>query len=400
MEIPEKTSRDRSALLQSLPLREELRGQTPYGAPQLDVPIMLNVNETTYPVPCSVVDAITEAVHEAAAGLNRYPDREFTELREELAQYLNEDIVRDLSASSGTDAEAVELTAESIWAANGSNEIMQHILQAFAGPGRSVLSFPPTYSMYPLYARGTMSKYIAGVRGEDYVLEPGAVASQIREHRPDVVILCSPNNPTGTALSLDVVEAAYEAAAEGNTIVVVDEAYGEFRQAGTPSALHLLPGRQRLIVSRTMSKAFALAGGRLGYLAAAPEITDALRLVRLPYHLSAVTQAASLAALRHREKLMANVERIKGQRDRIVQELASMGLTPVASDANFIFFGGLADEHGAWQHLLDDGVLIRDVGISGHLRVTAGTQEETSAFLDSMQRYLADAGVKPRRIAR
>jgi histidinol-phosphate aminotransferase len=391
VESPEKKSVDRSPLLQSLPLREELRGQTPYGAPQLDVPIMLNVNETTYPVPDSVVDAVTAAVREAASGLNRYPDREFTELRDELAQYLNEDIARDLRGDAESSTAEPQLTAENIWAANGSNEIMQHILQAFAGPGRSVLSFPPTYSMYPLYARGTMSEYIAGVRGEDYVLEPEAVAAQIREHRPDVVLLCSPNNPTGTALSLDVVEAAYEAAAEGSAILVVDEAYGEFRQAGTPSALHLLPGRQRLIVSRTMSKAFALAGGRLGYLAAAPEIADALRLVRLPYHLSAVTQATSLAALRHREKLMENVERIKGQRDRIVQDLVSMGLEPVSSDANFVFFGGLDDQHAAWQHLLDDGVLIRDVGIPGHLRVSAGTQEETSAFLDSLRRYVAEA---------
>lgn len=361
----------RSERLARLPLREELRGQEPYGAPQLPVWAMLNVNETTYDVPADVVDAITKEVQRAARTLNRYPDREFTRLREKLADYLGNG-----------------LTAENIWAANGSNEIMQHILQAFAGPGRSVMAFPPTYSMYPLYARGTYSRYIAGTRREDFTQRPEDVAAQIREHRPDVVILCSPNNPTGTALGLDVVEAAYEAAMEGDTMVVVDEAYGEFRQSGTPSALELLDGRERLIVSRTMSKAFALAGGRLGYLAAAEEVTDALRLVRLPYHLSAITQATAEAALDHSEALMANVERIKAQRDRIVDTLIRYGLTPAPSDANFVFFGGLKDAKAAWQHLLDDGILIRDVGIPGHLRVTAGTEEETTAFLESLARHL------------
>ncbi|GFZ84324.1 histidinol-phosphate aminotransferase [Nesterenkonia alkaliphila] len=336
---------------------------------------MLNVNETTYPVPADVVDAIAKEVRAAAETLNRYPDREFTVLRTKLAEYL--------SVESGA-----ALIAEQIWAGNGSNEVMQHILQAFAGPGRSVMSFPPTYSMYPLYARGVYSSYIAGTRGPGFSQTPQDVAAQIRQHRPHVVILCSPNNPTGTALSLEVVEAAYQAAQESETMVIVDEAYGEFRQPGTPSALTMLEGRPRLIVTRTMSKAFALAGGRLGYLAAAPEVTDALRLVRLPYHLSAVTQAAACAALDHAEHLMANVERIKGQRDRILNELPQMGLTPYPSDANFVFFGGLEDAHQAWQHLLDDGILIRDVGIEGHLRVTAGTEAETTDFLNSLRNYL------------
>lgn len=350
-------------------------GQQPYGAPQLSVEAMLNVNETTYDVPAEVVEAITEEVRTAAKSLNRYPDREFTTLRHKLARFL-------------TRESGVELSTDQIWAANGSNEVMQHILQAFAGPGRSVMSFPPTYSMYPLYARGVNSDYIAGTRSEDFTQTPDDVAAQIREHRPNVVILCSPNNPTGTALELDVVEAAYRAAAESETIVVVDEAYGEFRQPGTDSALSMLSGRPRLIVTRTMSKAFAMAGGRLGYLAASPAVTDALRLVRLPYHLSAITQAAAGAALDHAQILMANVERIKTQRDRIVAELATMGLSPYPSDANFVLFGGLDDASATWQHLLDEGILVRDVGIAGHLRVTAGTEEETTGFLNSLANHL------------
>ena len=362
---------DQLERLNRLPLRTNLRGLTPYGAPQLDVPILLNVNENTHGVPEDVLAAISEAVTAAAAGLNRYPDREFTELRERLAEYLGHG-----------------LGAENIWAANGSNEVLQQILQAFGGPGRTALGFPPTYSMYPLLASGTDTEYIVGQRADDYGLSAESAARQVRELQPNIVFLCSPNNPTGTGLGLDVVEAVYAAGEASQTVVIVDEAYHEFAHDGTPSALALFPGRERLIVSRTMSKAFALAGARLGYMAAAPEVTDALRLVRLPYHLSAITQATALAALTHREALMADVEDIKLQRDRIVTELTRMGLKPAASDSNYVFFGGLENPHEVWQGLLDAGVLIRDVGIPGHLRVTAGTETETTAFLEALELIL------------
>ncbi|MEO5778552.1 histidinol-phosphate transaminase [Arthrobacter sp. PAMC25284] len=369
---------DQLERLNRLPLRTNLRGLRPYGAPQLDVPILLNVNENTHGVPADVRAAITEAVSAAATGLNRYPDREFTELREGLAEYLGHG-----------------LDANNVWAANGSNEVLQQILQAFGGPGRTALGFPPTYSMYPLLAAGTDTAYIAGARADDFGLSADSAARQVRELQPSVVFLCSPNNPTGTGLGLDVVEAVYAAGEASQTIVIVDEAYHEFSHDGTPSALTLLPGRERLIVSRTMSKAFALAGARLGYMAAAPEVTDALRLVRLPYHLSAVTQATALAALRHREALMADVEDIKRQRDRIVAELQRMGLKPAASDSNYVFFGGLENPHQVWQGLLEAGVLIRDVGIPGHLRVTAGTETETTAFLAALEHILTSQATLP-----
>lgn len=369
---------DQLERLNRLPLRTNLRGLTPYGAPQLDVPILLNVNENTHGVPADVRAAISEAVTAAAAGLNRYPDREFTELRSALAEYLGHG-----------------LGPENIWAANGSNEVLQQILQAFGGPGRTALGFPPTYSMYPLLASGTDTAYVTGRRTSDYGLTADSAAEQVRELAPNVVFLCSPNNPTGTGLGLDVVDAVYAAGEASRTIVIVDEAYHEFAHDGTPSALTLLPGRERLIVSRTMSKAFALAGARVGYMAAAPEVTDALRLVRLPYHLSAITQATALAALQHREALMADVQDIKAQRDRIVTELSRMGLTPAESDSNYVFFGGLDNPHEVWKELLESGVLIRDVGIPGHLRVTAGTETETTAFLEALERILTRQAAVP-----
>ncbi|RLY92400.1 histidinol-phosphate transaminase [Kocuria tytonicola] len=357
--------------LATLPLRDDLRGMSPYGAPQLQVEVALNTNENTHPVPADVVDAIGERVRSVAAQLNRYPDRDFTELRRALANYLGHG-----------------LTEQNIWAANGSNEILQQILQAFGGPGRSVLSFVPTYSMYPLLALGTGTEFIAGRREPDFSLGAESAARQVAEHAPAVVFLCSPNNPTGTALDLDVVDAVYEAGEAHSTVVVVDEAYAEFSRSGTPSALTLLEGRPRLVVSRTMSKAFALAGARLGYFAAAAPVADAMRLVRLPYHLSSVTQATALAALEHHESLLATVEEIKTQRDRIVAELAALGLTPATSDSNFVFFACGQDAPTLWQGLLDEGVLVRDVGIPGHLRVTAGTEAETTAFLTAVRACL------------
>jgi len=353
-------------------LRADLRGQSPYGAPQLDVAIALNTNESSYPVPSAVVETIADAVRAAAAGLNRYPDREFTQLREALAAYLSR---------SGTPIEAGQ-----VWAGNGSNEVLLHLLQAFGGPGRTALGFTPAYSMHPIITRTTGTGWIDGMRGlagkGPFDLDAASAVAQVREHRPHVVFLCSPNNPTGTALGLDVVDAVYAAAPQ--SLVVVDEAYAEFARPGTPSALTLLRDRPRLVVTRTMSKAFALAGARVGYLAADPAVADALRLVRMPYHLGTQTQAVALAALAHTDLMLGTVGVIKEQRDRIVAELPRLGLEPVPSDANFVLFGHLPDAAATWAALLELGVLVRDVGIPHYLRVTAGTPAETTGFLDAL----------------
>jgi histidinol-phosphate aminotransferase len=356
------------------PLREELRGIEPYGAPQLDVPVQLNVNENPYPPSEAVVADIAKAVADAAATLNRYPDREFTELREALAAYLN------ISGGHG-------IEAPQVWAANGSNEVMLQLLQAFGGPGRVALSFAPTYSMYPEYARDTVTEWVVGHRETDFSLDLDAARAMIEERRPHVVLLPSPNNPTGTALPPEAVSALCEAAGDG--VVVVDEAYGEFRRAGTPSALELLPTYRNLVVTRTMSKAFALAGARLGYLAAAPEVCDAIRVVRLPYHLSAVTQATALAALRHAPELLGAVDALRAERDATVAWLRERGLQVADSDANFVLFGVFADRHAVWQGMLDRGVLIRETGPDGWLRVSVGTPDEMTAFKNALTEVLA-----------
>ena len=348
-------------------LREDLRGRTPYGAPQLEVAVRLNTNENPHPPSPSLVADLADKVAAAARLLNRYPDREALTLRTELATYL-------------TKTTGVALGTRQVWAANGSNEVLQQLLMAFGGPGRTALGFDPTYSMHRLISEATGTRWLGLERLAGFRLEPEQASLVVREHAPDVVFLCSPNNPTGTALDLDVVEAVHDAAPG---LVVVDEAYAEF--ATRPSAVTLLDGRPRLVVTRTMSKAFAFAGARVGYLAADPDVVDALQLVRLPYHLSAITQAAALAALAHTDELLATVQAVKEQRDRLVTELRGMGLEVVDSDANFVLFGEFGDQRATWQGLLDRGVLVRDVGLPGWLRVTAGTEDEVTAFLDAMR---------------
>ncbi|MFD3585098.1 histidinol-phosphate transaminase [Streptomyces sp. NPDC058683] len=357
--------------IDDLPVRDELRGKSPYGAPQLDVAVRLNTNENPYPLPEPLVERIAERVREAARDLNRYPDRDAVQLRTELARYL-------------TKTGNHPLTIENVWAANGSNEVIQQLLQTFGGPGRTALGFEPSYSMHSLIARGTGTGWISGPREADFTIDTEAATRAIAEHRPDVVFVTTPNNPTGNAVPAETVLALYDAAqAARPSMVIVDEAYIEFSHGA--SLLPLLEGRPNLVVSRTMSKAFGAAGLRLGYLAAHPAVVDAVQLVRLPYHLSAITQATALAALEHTDTLLKYVEQLKTERDRLVAEMRALGLEVTESDANFVQFGRFEDPHRAWQGILDRGVLVRDNGVPGFLRVSAGTPEENDAFLDAVR---------------
>jgi histidinol-phosphate aminotransferase len=357
--------------LDDLPIRDDLRGQLPYGAPQESVRIQLNVNENTHAIPEDVAADIEASLAAAIRTVNRYPDREFTELRQGLSAYLG----------SG-------LTEANVWAANGSNEILQQFLQAFGGPGRSVLGFRPTYSMHSIIASGTGTRWIGVDRDDEFRVSAETAVAAIDREKPDIVFLCSPNNPTGTPVYLDTIAAAYDAT---DGMVLVDEAYAEFAPAELPTALTLLKGRPRLVVSRTMSKAFAFAGARVGYLAADPAVTDALRLVRLPYHLSAFTQAAAIAALAHAREMLAMVDDIKAQRDRLLTELPKLGYPVHESWANFVLFGGVSDPDALFEALLENDIIIRDVGLPNHLRVTAGTEAETTEFLNVLARLTAAA---------
>lgn len=358
--------------LDDLPLRADLRGKSPYGAPQLDVAVRLNTNENPYPPPPELVADVTAAAAEAAADLHRYPDRDALALRTDLAAYL-------------TTATGVPLGAANLWAANGSNEVLQQIMQAFGGPGRTAVGFEPSYSMHPIIAAGTRTEWLPAPRRADFTIDVDAAAALLRSAAPDLTFLTSPNNPTGQSLEPAELAALIDAAPG---VVVVDEAYAEF--SDRPSAVTLLETHgHKLIVSRTMSKAFAFAGGRLGYLAAAPAVVDALQLVRLPYHLSALTQAAARASLRHADATLGSVALLRRERDRVVAELAAAGYDVVPSDTNFVLFGRFADAPRAWQAFLDRGVLIRDVGIPERLRVTVGTPEENDTFLQTADELAA-----------
>lgn len=355
-----------------LPIRDALRGKSPYGAPQLTVPVQLNTNENPHPPTQALIDDVAESVRRAATQLHRYPDRDAVALRTDLAAYL-------------TRQTGVAVDVSNVWAANGSNEILQQLLQAFGGPGRRAMGFVPSYSMHPILAGGTQTEWIPVPRRSDFDLDVDVALAAIAQRRPDIVFVTSPNNPTGHSIPLEQLRVLVEAAPG---IVIVDEAYAEFSAA--PSALTLIDEfPAKLVVSRTMSKAFAFAGGRLGYLAAAPAVVEALLLVRLPYHLSVVTQAAARAALRHADETLGSVAALAAERDRVAAVLADLGFTVVPSDANFILFGRFADAPAAWRRYLGEGVLIRDVGIAGHLRTTIGLAHENDELLRASMKLAA-----------
>jgi histidinol-phosphate aminotransferase len=350
--------------LDDLPLRDDLRGKSPYGAPQLAVPVRLNTNENPHPPTKALVDDVVRSVQQAAADLHRYPDRDAVALRRDLAGYL--------TVQTGT-----RLGAENLWAANGSNEILQQLLQAFGGPGRTAIGFVPSYSMHPIISGGTHTEWLEAVRADDFSLDADAAVAAITDRKPDVVFVASPNNPSGQSISLPDLRRLLDVVPG---ILILDEAYGEFSsQASAVALVEEYP--TRLVVTRTMSKAFAFAGGRLGYLIATPAVIDAMLLVRLPYHLSSVTQAAARAALRHADDTLGSVATLIAERERVTTALTGMGFRVIPSDANFVLFGEFTNAPATWQRYLDAGILIRDVGIPGYLRATTGLADENDAFL-------------------
>lgn len=361
--------------LADLPLRDELRGEEAYGAPQLDVDVRLNTNENPYPPSDDLIADLVAEVEKVASDLNRYPDRDAVALRTALADYV-------------TRQTGVDVSADQVWAANGSNEILQQLLQAFGGPGRSAMGFVPSYSMHPILSSGTQTEFIGIDRNpETFDIDMDSALAAIAEHRPDVIFITTPNNPTGNLTTLADLRRIIEAAPG---IVIVDEAYAEFTDE--PSATTLLAEfPAKLVVSRTMSKAFDFAGGRLGYFVANPAFIDAVMLVRLPYHLSTLTQAAATVALRHSDATLSTVAKLADERDRVVAALNSYGYDVIDSYSNYVFFGRFADAPTAWQSFLDEGVLIRDVGVPGRLRATIGLPSENDALLAAAKKLAATA---------
>lgn len=350
-----------------VPVRDDLADLKPYGAPQLDVPVRLNTNETAVPPPPSFTAEV--AARMAALELHRYPDRRAIELRSELAR-------------------AAHLTPDRVWAANGSNEVQLQLLQAYGGPGRQVLLVRPGYSFHPTVARVSGTEVVQHDLPEDLVLTPEGAQDAIEQHDPDIVLIASPHNPSGVRMGLDAVRALHDAS---RALVVLDEAYVEF---GTDpgASVRLLDDLPRLVLSRTFSKAFRLAGLRLGYLYAHDWVIDDLRKVRLPYHLDAITQVAGVVALEQRDALTDHLAATAAERDRVLDDLLlHEHVTRVwPSEANFVLLR--TDVEDLFEQLLDLGVLVRDFsttpGLEGCIRVTIGTPEENDWFLRALHKVL------------
>ncbi len=359
-----------------LPLKESLRQRTPYGAPQLEAEARLNTNENPYPLPASVVSAIESSIGAQLAGLNRYPDRDAKVLRQHLVHYIKKHVIKD---------DALSITSKNVWPANGSNEVLQSILLAF---GEKAAGFSPSYSMHRILTESVGKSFKSVPLKADFSPDFEMLKGFLSARKPEIFFVTTPNNPTGRSLNSSEIASIAEAMAVHRGLLVVDEAYGEF--SDEQSAIALLDRYPNLIVVRTLSKAFAFAGARLGYAVARPEAIDALQLVRLPYHLSALTQAAGIAAIENADILLSGVSQLKASREMVAEGLRALGLTVIPSDANFILFGGeaLVAAKNLWQRLLDRGVLIRDVGIEGYLRVTIGTEAENKKFLETLSELL------------
>ncbi len=348
-----------------LPLSDRLRPLSPYGAPQLPADAVLNTNENPFPLSPQLASAIAARIEGVAQNLNRYPDRDAVKLRSSLADFIN--------SLSGT-----HFSTENVWAANGSNEIIQSLFLAFGDKG--AIGFTPSYSMHPLIARVTNTSWIDGRRRDDFSLDITTAREDILKSGAALTFITTPNNPTGSSVAISEIE---ELAKIVQGLLVVDEAYAEF--SNEKSATTLIKQYPNVVVIRTMSKAFSFAGVRLGYLVADPAVINALFLVRLPYHLSAITQAAAEVALEYRDELLGNVANLVAHREWVKSELEKLGLTVVPSKANFLLFSGFdIPAPTLWKSLLDAGVLIRDVGLSGYLRVTIGSEAENKLFIKAL----------------
>ena len=355
-----------------MPLRKELQELSPYGAPQVPAAATLNTNENPYAPSAALAKAIADRTYQVALNLNRYPDRDALKLRKGLANFIN-----GLSNTS--------FTADHIWAANGSNEIIQSLFMAFGD--RPALGFTPSYSMHPLIAKVIGVTWRDGGRRSDFSLDIAKAKREILEVKPALTFITTPNNPTGTTVTLDEIAQLAQTAANVSGLLIVDEAYAEFSEL--QSAVTLIDEYPNLVVIRTMSKAFAFAGARLGYLVANQELVSAMFLVRLPYHLSSLTQAAAEVALEFQGELLGNVSTLINSRKSVISQLEKMGLQVVPSQANFILFTGFShDPAQLWRQLLDRGVLIRDVGLLAHLRMTIGNEAENQKFIDALQEIL------------
>ena len=354
-----------------LPLRQNLQELSPYGAPQLPAEAVMNTNENPYQPSAELATAIADRISQVALTLNRYPDRDAIQLRSKLAEFIN--------GLSGT-----TLTVDNIWAANGSNEIIQSLFLAFGGG--TALGFTPSYSMHPLIAKVTQVKWINGNRREDFSLDIDSAIAQIQREKPDMTFITTPNNPTGSSVTIAEIE---KIAKSTSGLLIVDEAYAEF--SDQVSAVTLIKKYPHVVVIRTMSKAFAFAGVRLGYLVADPAVINAMFLVRLPYHLSALTQAAAEVALDYKDELLGTVAQLRRDRESVASSLTSMGLRVIPSDSNFLLFSGFeAPSAQLWQAMLDRGVLIRDVGLLGYLRVTIGNEAENTKFISTLSACLGE----------
>ncbi|HUQ64356.1 MAG TPA: histidinol-phosphate transaminase [Acidimicrobiales bacterium] len=351
----------------TLPVRAGLDGLADYHSPQVSVEVRLNTNESPYPPPAGWREAFLQELQ--TVSFHRYPDRGAAALR-------------------GAIAELHGVPPAQIFAANGSNEVIQALCLAYGGPTRTAVVFEPTYALHAHIARLTGTEVVTGARDANFVLDPAEAERTISAARPAVTFLCSPNNPTGMVDAPDVLDAARAATDAG--LVIVDEAYGQF---ASQSAIDDVADDGNLVVTRTFSKTWSMAALRLGYCVAPAEVVAALDRVILPYHLDVVQQIAGRLALRYKPEMEARVAMLVDERGRLVRALSDLAVDVWPSGANFVLFRPRAGSGtDIWEALVARSVLVRNcstwAALDGCLRVTVGTPAEDDAFLEALAEVL------------
>jgi len=352
-------------------VRDDLNAMDSYHSPQVEVDVRLNTNEAPFPPPEEFERAFLQEVKRVS--WNRYPDRLALSLREDLA-------------------ELHQVEPEQVFVANGSNEVLQTLCLTFGGYGRTALTFEPTYAMYGQIARVAQCRVAEVQRNESFQISLDVLERAIELEKPDLMFLCSPNNPTGTPESLEVIEASLGLS---SGVVLVDEAYGQFADFTALDLLRAQNASESLVVTRTFSKTWSMAGVRLGYCVAPPWMFEEFQKVVMPYHLDAVKQVAGRVALRFHDQMETRVAQISDERRRVSEAMTQLGVEVWPSQANFILFGtSPCDLSGdeVWKRLLDSSVLVRNCsswpGLKDCLRVTLGTQQENTIFLEALQEAL------------
>ncbi|SFJ13521.1 histidinol-phosphate aminotransferase [Terrisporobacter glycolicus] len=338
--------------------KQSVKELQPYVVNPIVCSVKLDANEGSKDLFKDLVKQLGEEFY-----LNVYPDDSYIDLKKAICNY-------------------VGCKTSNICVGNGSSELLDLCIKTFVDREELILSLDPSFAMYCIYAKIFDTKYIGATSDDDFVINTDKVINLIKEKDPKVTIICNPNNPTGSMIKKDDVIRIIKST---DNIVIVDEAYMEF---GDESVVEEIENYKNLIVVKTLSKAFSMAGIRTGYLIACEELVNTVEKVRPPYNLNSISAFLATKALEEKDKMIAYVKGIKKEREKVYKSLLDMNIKVFPSGANFLFFH--SNIKNLEDKLIREDVLIRKFGgkLDNHYRVTIGTVDENNEFIKAMKKFV------------